>query len=196
MTCGKFFNILTLQEACGNIVYFSFSEASDRSIPWISPNKKIRQEGSITKDPSIICRVRAELKETEAGDWVAGQATCPHEEAKEVFCWSPELLCVGMSGTLYVKQRTPATDRVSFLLPDREVKLTQIKEKRNARYPMSKNEKFTSPLMLSNKWVVIQFSSDPCCLPGLCTAFLVFDKSSESSTELHQNCQRWVYRIK
>lgn len=44
-----------------------------------------------------------------------------------------------------MKQRTSARDRVSFLFLDREVKLTQIKGKGDARLSTSKNERIYFP---------------------------------------------------
>lgn len=88
-----------------------------------------------------ICGVRAEVKQRQASNWVAGRATHPPEEAK-MFCWSPELLQAG-NASLYEKQRASAVDGASLLFLDREVKneLTWIKRKGDARYPMNKNDR-------------------------------------------------------
>ena len=58
----------------------------------------------------------------------------------------------GRPDSLYLKQRASTTDRVSLLLPDREVnnELTWIKKKGDARYPMNKNDRIYFPSMLSN----------------------------------------------
>lgn len=125
------------------------------------------------------------LKQTEAADWFAGQATHPHEEAKEVLCWSPKLLwgrcqalCMWSKGLL---QQT----RYHFCSQTGTWSWHKLRGREMQDTPPVRRREFTSPLMLSIElWV--KASSDPCCLPGLCTVLLGSDELSESWIELHQ----------
>lgn len=88
--------------------------------------------------------VRAELKWTEASVWAVGQATHPPEEAKEMFCWSLELLRAG-SARFSVRE-AQGFRQLSLLLPDREVK-DELKwtKKGGTGYPTNKNDKIYFP---------------------------------------------------